>query len=71
MTDINALKIIRSRRRSIGLEVCRDATLVVRAPLHTSIEYINKLIEKKKGLDYQASEFLRTAEAIDETKGIR
>jgi predicted metal-dependent hydrolase len=48
MTEIKISKIIRSRRRSIGLEVCPDATLVVRAPLHTAIEDINKLIEAKQ-----------------------
>ena len=30
------------------MEICRDATLVIRAPLHTSDEHINKLVARKR-----------------------
>ncbi|HLD35364.1 MAG TPA: SprT family zinc-dependent metalloprotease [Planctomycetota bacterium] len=48
MTDITTPKIIRSRRRTITLQVCPDATLVIRAPIKASDAYINKLIESKR-----------------------
>lgn len=68
MTDINALKIIRSRRRTIGLEVCRDATLIVRAPLHTSIEFINKLIEKKRSWIIKHQNFFEQQKPLTKQK---
>lgn len=40
-------KIVRSRRRSVVLSVARDATLTVRAPLRTSVDFIESLIEGK------------------------
>ncbi len=49
-------EIIRSRRKTIALQVCDDATLIVRAPLRMSTDVIRKVIlkhhrwlEKKKG----------------------
>ena len=47
MTDIPVGKIIRSRRRTIALEITPDATLVVRAPLHAPFAYIEELIRQK------------------------
>lgn len=41
-------KIIRSRRRTISLEITPDATLVVRAPLRTPESYITGLIREKQ-----------------------
>ena len=41
-------KIVRSRRRSIALEVRKDATLFVRAPYFVSKEVIARLVEGKK-----------------------
>ncbi len=41
-------RIIRSRRRTISLEITKDAALVVRAPLRTPDTYIKKLIEEKR-----------------------
>lgn len=40
-------KIIRSKRRSIGLEITQDARLVIRAPKLTSLQTINKIVEEK------------------------
>lgn len=48
MIMIKIDKIIRSRRRSIALVVAEDATLVVRAPFRTPLNYIEKIILAKK-----------------------
>jgi len=42
------LNIIRSRRRSISLEVKDDASLVIRAPKNVPNEYIQALISQKQ-----------------------
>ena len=47
-TEIKIDKIIRSRRRSIALVVCPDATLVVRAPMKISLGYIQDLVFRKR-----------------------
>jgi len=41
-------KITRSKRKSIGLEITQDALLIVRAPLLTSIQTIQKIVAEKK-----------------------
>lgn len=48
MNQIKIDKIIRSRRKSIALVISPDATLLVRAPLWTSLEYIKNLVFKKR-----------------------
>lgn len=47
MQTIKIEKIVRSKRKTIALVVTHDATLVVRAPLNTSLEYIEKLVNTK------------------------
>ncbi len=48
MEKIEIHKIIRTkRRRTIALIVGADATLTVRAPLHTPLDYIERLVKKK------------------------
>jgi hypothetical protein len=47
MEEIPVEKIIRSRRRTISLEVTPAATVIVRAPLRTPAEYIEEIIQKK------------------------
>jgi predicted metal-dependent hydrolase len=47
MEEIPVEKIIRSRRRTIALEVTPAATVIVRAPIRTSTEYIEEVIQKK------------------------
>jgi len=44
---MNPIKIIRSNRRSISLEITPEAILVVRAPKKVSEVYIEKLIQDK------------------------
>ncbi len=48
MKDIKVDKIIRSKRKTIALIVTDDATLVVREPMDTTIEYIEELVSKKR-----------------------
>ena len=48
MTGIKIDKIIRSKRKTIALIVNQDATLIVKAPQHTSMDYINDLVQKKR-----------------------
>jgi predicted metal-dependent hydrolase len=47
MRKIPVEKIIRTRRRTIALEVTPAATLIVRAPLGASITYIEEMIRQK------------------------
>ncbi len=46
--DKSKIKIIRSRRRTLALEVAKDASLVVRAPFFLTLRYIQKFIQQKK-----------------------
>jgi len=41
-------QIIRSKRRTLSLEIAADARLIVRAPLRASIDSINRIIEQKQ-----------------------
>jgi len=47
MQEIQVEKIIRSRRRTIALEITPSATLIVRAPLRVPPEYIEEIIRQK------------------------
>jgi predicted metal-dependent hydrolase len=47
MNRIEINRIVRSNRNTIALQVNADAGLVVRAPIKTSLEYINKVVAKK------------------------
>ena len=49
MSDIMIDKIIRSGRRTIGLEIGRDGSLIVRAPKNTPLAAIERLISEKRG----------------------
>jgi predicted metal-dependent hydrolase len=40
-------RLVRSKRKSVALVVTTDATLVVRAPLRTSLSYIERLLEER------------------------
>lgn len=42
-------KIIRSKRKTIALHIEQDATLTIRAPWHTSMRYIEKIVKEKSG----------------------
>ena len=45
-TVMKPYKLIRSRRRTIALMISADATLVVRAPAHTPLDAIERVIGK-------------------------
>jgi len=47
MFDIKIDKIVRSNRRTIGLQITNDACLIVRAPFFASEGLIHKLIRQK------------------------
>ncbi|MEI7425513.1 MAG: SprT family zinc-dependent metalloprotease [Candidatus Moraniibacteriota bacterium] len=47
MQNIKISKIIRSKRKNIALVISHDATLIVRAPMRTPLNYIEKLVEEK------------------------
>jgi predicted metal-dependent hydrolase len=49
MPEISVEKIIRSRRKTIALEVTPQATLVVRAPHRVPQAYIDAMIREKSG----------------------
>ncbi|MDA2920159.1 M48 family metallopeptidase [Desulfobacterota bacterium AH_259_B03_O07] len=46
--DIKIDKIVRSKRKTIGLEITPSAELIVRAPLKASFEELNKVVLKKR-----------------------
>jgi predicted metal-dependent hydrolase len=41
--------LVRSRRRTVGLEIRPDATLVVRAPTRASVWYVESVLRQKAG----------------------
>jgi len=55
--------LIRSARRSVGLEVAPDGTLIVRAPRHMALRQIEALLEEKA--DWIAGAQARAAERAE------
>src|ERR1700688_4777980 len=49
MDSIRIHRVVRSKRRTIALVVGPDATLTVRAPMSTPLEYIEDLVRRKFG----------------------
>lgn len=58
MTKIKLSKIIRSQRRSIGLQIAPDATLIIRAPFKVSDAYIDKIVAGKRSWITRKQEFV-------------
>jgi len=48
MSNIKIDEIIRSHRKTISLQISSDARLIVRAPLFTPKDFIQKLIDRKE-----------------------
>ncbi len=48
MSKIKIDKIIRSKRRTLALEIEPDASLIVRAPQRISLDYIEQIVQKKR-----------------------
>ncbi len=46
--EIHIDQLIRSKRRTISLEINQDGSLIVRAPQHAPIEEIHTLVNSKK-----------------------
>ena len=68
MPKIPISKIIRSKRRSVALVISHDAMLVVRAPMRTSLIYIEKLVaEKAAWIEKKMREFERRPKADKKT----
>ena len=59
MTEIKIDKIIRTKRRTIALEIAQDASLIVRAPYRTPLNFIEKLVFKKRFWIKEKQEFVR------------
>lgn len=57
--EITIDKLLRSRRRSIGLEVTRDARLIVRAPIRISLREIKDIVLKKRNWILKKQAFVR------------
>ena len=54
------MEIIRSRRKTLGLEITRDGRVVVRAPFGVSEEQIGKFVASKQGwLEKHLADFAR------------
>ena len=58
-TDSIEYKVIFSRRRTLGISVLPDATVVVRVPYRTSGKTIKKLVEDKSGWIMKHRDFFR------------
>ena len=48
MEEIKISKIIRSKRKTIAFVLTHDATLVIRAPFKTPVDYMEKLVNEKR-----------------------
>ncbi len=57
--DIKIDELIRSRRKTIGLQITHDARLVVRAPYRASEDFIHKLIARKESWIKSKQEYFR------------
>lgn len=51
--EIKIDKIIRSKRKSIALEIGRDAKLIVRAPLRANLKFIEAIVKSKSNWIFQ------------------
>lgn len=49
MKKIDEIRIIRTNRRSLALEITRDMEILVRAPLRISDDAIRKFVQEKSG----------------------
>lgn len=68
MTDNLKYTLKRSKRRSMGISVERDGSIIVRAPLQTEMDYIERFVSEKRVWIYQK---LAKKEAINREKAQR
>ena len=63
MSEVVINKLVRSRRRTVGLEITRDARLVVRAPRRIALGDIQRILFKKKDWIARKQRFFRQRRA--------
>ena len=63
MQENFSYKIIRTKRRSIAVEITPEASVIVRAPLHLSERKINKFVAEKSGWIQKHIEKMQKAQA--------
>lgn len=68
MSDVKIDKIIRSKRRTVALQVARDATLIVRAPELTTMDIIQRIVAKKSDWIRRKQEYVRKTYAQPSVK---
>jgi predicted metal-dependent hydrolase len=71
MEPLRPDRIIRSRRRTISLEITKEAALVVRAPMRTPETYIHSLIEQKRAWIEKKIAEIRSRPAPPERRFVR
>lgn len=59
MAEIRIDKLLRSKRRTIGIEITQEAKLIVRAPGHVSREYLESIILKKRNWILKKQKFFQ------------
>lgn len=64
MTDIKIDKIIKSKRKTISIIIDGNAELIVRCPLNTSKEYIDKIVAKKSKWIKEKQELIKSRNKI-------
>lgn len=60
MAEIKIDKLIRSKRRSIGLQIARDATLIVRAPVFATLQDVRRVVDAKSNWIIAKQTLVRT-----------
>lgn len=68
---MSVIQIIRSKRKSITLQVTSEGTLILKVPLHVSKKYIDSFIVEKKAWIKQKTQELYSRNATSEKKYIK
>lgn len=64
-------KIIRSKRKTIAIQIAPDGTLIVRAPLRMTDREIAAFVEKNRGwIEKHTAKVLQRAEAVEQLEPI-
>ncbi len=64
-------KIVRSKRKSIALVIAPDATLIIRAPIRATLEYIEDLVFRKRlWIDKKRKQILKNGAPVEAKKFI-
>lgn len=68
MNEIKIDRLIHSRRRSIGLQIAPDATLIVRAPLFATLRDVQRVVHDKRHWIVTKQEMVRERMALKKNK---